>query len=598
MIAGFFATRVAYLLVAFDNVYWVEELYRGTVAHQLVHGRLLPLMDYQYAGYDGGSLIDSILAAAVFCVAGDSYLSLKLVGLLHHAGAIVIAFLIFYRYFGNRAAVLAAGILVLSPPASFRISTLTIGNYYECSFYILLTAYLAGLATESEGRRRMILWCMTGLVMGFGIYYSFFFIVALGPLAVAWLLTACRRVRLKELACLAIFSVIGLIPWFAYNAGHDWAGVRYLLHNRAPPQPLLLLAKVVRVIASVKDAWGAQLEGAAFFYALCGLGSSVILLLWLLPIVRKQLKLPPPRFATVVIALFPVFFFFSHSFFIADVPVDNASVYDDPFNYHKYSYKYLTAVLPFFSLTIVMAACLVSSASRSVARWICTAIVGLLCLTNIAGIAPELGSTRFAEGTRYAGYDYGFFAGMVLCQPLEDSVERFDRFGKPWKGRAFWAYGHAVCTAYRADPDRLITALQAGGRAHMPSMMKGVGESLARQEVLAGFDISHLESLVGERFPASEAQVAQGYGFGLGRHLGYPAFRTRKDEVKAMADRISQKAPYGLEEDVFIGFGMGLGAGIGDHDNAFQHIINSVPFEARNWVEQGWKMGLAYRRER
>src|SRR2546422_3084685 len=81
----FVASRLLYLVLidpARLVVWGGEELYRGTIAQELVTGVKMPFIEYRADNYAGGSLVIGALAAGFFLLIGPTLFVLKLAPLL------------------------------------------------------------------------------------------------------------------------------------------------------------------------------------------------------------------------------------------------------------------------------------------------------------------------------------------------------------------------------------------------------------------------------------------------------------------------------------------------------------------------------------
>src|SRR3989442_1385233 len=77
----FVASRLLYLVLihpSYLNLDFLgEELYRGTIAQELVTGLTLPYTEYRADNYAGGSLVIGALAAGFFLLFGPTVFALK-----------------------------------------------------------------------------------------------------------------------------------------------------------------------------------------------------------------------------------------------------------------------------------------------------------------------------------------------------------------------------------------------------------------------------------------------------------------------------------------------------------------------------------------
>src|SRR2546425_4418346 len=115
----FVASRLLYLMLidpGFLLNYPGEELYRGTIAQELVTGLTLPFTEYRADNYSGGSLVIGALAAGFFLLFGPTVFALKLAPLLLFTLALVFWYWTIQRAVGERVAGYFAMLFCFSPP--------------------------------------------------------------------------------------------------------------------------------------------------------------------------------------------------------------------------------------------------------------------------------------------------------------------------------------------------------------------------------------------------------------------------------------------------------------------------------------------------
>src|SRR5437870_13880628 len=116
----FVASHLLYLvLVDPGNLYYISgELYRGTIAQELVTGLKIPFTEYRADNYSGGSLVIGALAAGFFFLFGSTVFALKLAPLLIFTLALAIWYWTIQRAAGERVAGYFALLFCFSPPRS------------------------------------------------------------------------------------------------------------------------------------------------------------------------------------------------------------------------------------------------------------------------------------------------------------------------------------------------------------------------------------------------------------------------------------------------------------------------------------------------
>src|SRR5256885_5089229 len=100
----FVASRLLYLMLINPSYlnYMGEELYRGTIAQELVTGLKIPFTEYRADNYSGGSLVIGALAAGFFFLFGSTVFALKLAPLLIFTLALAIWYWTIQRAAGER----------------------------------------------------------------------------------------------------------------------------------------------------------------------------------------------------------------------------------------------------------------------------------------------------------------------------------------------------------------------------------------------------------------------------------------------------------------------------------------------------------------
>src|SRR5438093_9887424 len=115
----FVASRLLYLVLlnpSYLFTYLGEELYRGTIAQELVTGLTMPFTEYRADDYSGGSLVIGTLAAGFFLLFGPTLLALKLAPLCLFTLALVFWYWTIEREVGERVARYFALLFCFSPP--------------------------------------------------------------------------------------------------------------------------------------------------------------------------------------------------------------------------------------------------------------------------------------------------------------------------------------------------------------------------------------------------------------------------------------------------------------------------------------------------
>src|SRR2546428_5721496 len=132
--------------------YPVEELYRGTIAQELVTGLKLPFSEYTADNYALGSLVIGALAAGSFLLFGPTLFALKLAPLLLFTLALVFWYWTTEREAGERVAGSFALLFCFPPPLFTAYSVTALGAHPESIVFSALTVLLLfRMLAEKEG---------------------------------------------------------------------------------------------------------------------------------------------------------------------------------------------------------------------------------------------------------------------------------------------------------------------------------------------------------------------------------------------------------------------------------------------------------------
>src|SRR5438128_11975555 len=119
-----------------------EELYRGTIAQELVTGVKMPFIEYPADDYSGGSLVIGTLAAGFFLLFGPTLFALKLAPLCLFTLALVFWYWTIEREVGERVARYFALLFCFSPPLFTAYSVTALGAHSESIVFSALTVLL------------------------------------------------------------------------------------------------------------------------------------------------------------------------------------------------------------------------------------------------------------------------------------------------------------------------------------------------------------------------------------------------------------------------------------------------------------------------
>jgi hypothetical protein len=134
--------RLSVLFSYLNNLYEPEELYRGTIAEEIIKGPAIPLweyLDYRVEYFPGGVLTTGILAVPFFLLFGPTYIALKLVGLMFALGTFILWYVFIKRFFGGKSACLCALLFIFCVPFYTKTSLINWGSHPEANFFTVLS---------------------------------------------------------------------------------------------------------------------------------------------------------------------------------------------------------------------------------------------------------------------------------------------------------------------------------------------------------------------------------------------------------------------------------------------------------------------------
>src|SRR2546426_1628789 len=278
----FVASRLLYLVLlnpSYLFTYLGEELYRGTIAQELVTGLTMPFTEYRADNYAGGSLVIGALAAGFFVLFGPTLFALKLAPLLVFALALVFWYWTIQRYAGERVAGYFAMLFCFSPPVLTAYSVTAMGFHSESIVFSALTVFLlfkmlsvgaggasAGPPPALEEKPSPTFPALLGLTAGFGLWFCYTYGLTLLSLLGFWVWHDKGKLRRPRVLWFALGFVVGFAPWILFNVQTHFAGLviknksvwehfglAYLWDGLAHPWRLTPV-EFLRTIAS-DDAW-------------------------------------------------------------------------------------------------------------------------------------------------------------------------------------------------------------------------------------------------------------------------------------------------------------------------------------------------------
>src|SRR5438132_1074135 len=224
----FVASRLLYLVLINPGhlvlYHGGEELYRGTIAQELVTGLKMPFTDYRADNYSGGSLVIGVLAAGFFLLFGPTVFALKLAPLLLFTLALLFWYQTIRLAAGERVAGYFALLFCFSPPLFTSYSVTTMGFHSESIFFSALTVFLL-FKMLSEEKPSLAYPVLLGLTAGFGLWFDYIYGLTLPALLGFWVLHDKGRFWRPRVLWFALGFAAGFSPWLIINVQTHFAGL-------------------------------------------------------------------------------------------------------------------------------------------------------------------------------------------------------------------------------------------------------------------------------------------------------------------------------------------------------------------------------------
>ncbi len=228
IVVAFLLTRLFWLAARPDTGSYWEETYRWIAAYEILNDPTRPLLDYQADHYQGGSLLMILLAVPAISTLGNSVFAVKLPAILWSTSTLVLLFAVARRWFGRGVATLC-GLAFLTGPPLVAFWGMTLMGFHAESAFLSLAQIGLFLRLLTGARRDALTWASFGLACGAGVSFTYITLLSAAACALTWSILRARSPRLDlrvgELGWLAAGALVGLAPWIAYNATHDFAGL-------------------------------------------------------------------------------------------------------------------------------------------------------------------------------------------------------------------------------------------------------------------------------------------------------------------------------------------------------------------------------------
>jgi 4-amino-4-deoxy-L-arabinose transferase-like glycosyltransferase len=223
----FWITRLLTLLTAVESVSYTEELYRGTLAKEILAGLKVPLWDYRPDQYSGGPIVIAVLAAPFFKLLGPTLFSLKLIPLIFSYLTLVVTFLFLDRFFSKKAAIWGSVFFIFPAPFFAGMSFLAMGFHSESLLFSALMLFCLFAAFKEKKRRTFWVFGL-GLSAGAGISFTFITGLSAASCILSLFLWRPKVLNKQGFLVLLLAFFTGLAPLLYYEATHQFRGVAFV----------------------------------------------------------------------------------------------------------------------------------------------------------------------------------------------------------------------------------------------------------------------------------------------------------------------------------------------------------------------------------
>ena len=206
----------------FYDTFQVRERHAGLVAQHLIDSSLLmPLIHYQYHSEKGDALVTGILAVPFFLIFGNSYISLKLVGIFLGCLTVILWFIYANNFFGKSTAAILALLLIFCPATLTKVSLISWGGHGQANFYIIIALlFFSYIHFRGRAEAKKYLFLLFGLFCGLSLYATKIFGVFLLATFIFWVLIDRKVFAKVKTYIFGLGLLIGYSPGIYYNILH------------------------------------------------------------------------------------------------------------------------------------------------------------------------------------------------------------------------------------------------------------------------------------------------------------------------------------------------------------------------------------------
>lgn len=212
--------RLIVILFGSPSFFCESELYRGTVAQEIIHHKGWPLLAYQSEVHTGGSLVASLILIPFLLLFGYNLFAIKMAALIFSLATLFcVYYFIQHCLKSPPTAILTLLWFVFAPPLFLVYSTVLIGEHYCSQFFCFLALIFFYKMTSPQGttNKNLFFSVLFGLTCGFSMYFSYTFSITLATCLAVWFLVDAHFFMRKTFFLSVLAAAIGFIPRFLYN---------------------------------------------------------------------------------------------------------------------------------------------------------------------------------------------------------------------------------------------------------------------------------------------------------------------------------------------------------------------------------------------
>jgi hypothetical protein len=577
----FLALRFCVLLSSLNRLYETEELYRGTVAREMMSAKpLIPLLDYldyKVEYFPGGTLVVGLLAVPFFVLFGQTYVALKLVGLLFSLAAFVMWFFFVKRYFGSKASLLTALIFIFCAPFYTKTSLLTWGAHPEANF-LTAAALFALYRIVYDGKGKWM-YFLLGLICGFGLWFVQTFLITILFVISAFFIFHKRQFKPRYL----IFGAGGLLGFAPGVAQMLLQGTQVFGVNGVVPltelaivYPAFIARKIIwYFLYDLPNAFLFQdmfkLKGVVLSYAYYALFLCAAVFL----IAKKSLRSKESL-------LFLFFVIFSFCYVVSGYSVTRS--WPDPRAWLDYiGFRYMIPVMPFVFAMLGIWLSLIRN--RAIAVPLACCVLGLGGAANLGLVDVK----NFGAFNRDRGFSYNIIGdkiGLRKAEGVGRYIQPFNTLPGWLRNEFYEGLGAGIAWRMRKNDPAEITAFfrREIDEEYRPSLYRGWGTLY-----FPGYpeEFSKAVSIAQSIAPVYRGAFYEGFG----RNALLNGMPQDLKTAIGFIGMVEEK----YRKDCYRGLGYRIGFEFKTRRSLRDGMLEQIPQDKRGWVEQGLVDGMRYR---